>query len=455
MSDTTTRHPESPVERIAAWMDDRLRLAGAATKTLRKPFPGHWSFLLGEIALFALVVLILTGIFLTLFYTPSTREVVYDGPYVPLHGAEVSAAFDSVMRLSFEVRAGLLMRQIHHHAANVFVAATVIHLLRVFFTGAFRKPRELMWVSGVVLFLLAIGAGFTGYSLPDDLLSGTGLAIAYSTLLSIPFVGPFFAFVGFGGEFPSGDLLGRLYVFHVMLIPAGLLGVVGAHLAILFRQRHTQHPDPGRTNDNVVGKPLFPTQTVISAATFAATVAVLALLGGLFEINPVWLYGPFDPSQVFAPSQPDWYVGWLEGIYRLWPSWSFEIFGIVIPQPFIPGVVAPGIIFTALFAWPWIERRFITHDDAERNLLQAARDVPERTAFGAAALAFLLVMMVAGSNDVLAARFGFALERFTWFLRISIIVLPFIVGWATLRITRRLQSDDVGVRRGASTEAGA
>lgn len=453
MSDSAPSRPRSPVERLAAWMDDRLRLAGAATKTLRKPFPGHWSFLIGEIALFALVVLVLTGIFLTLFYTPSVREVVYDGPYVPLQGTEVSAAYDSVMRISFEVRAGLLMRQIHHHAANVFVAAVVIHLLRVFFTGAFRKPRELMWITGMVLFLLSIGAGFTGYSLPDDLLSGTGLAIAYSTLLSVPFVGPFLAFVGLGGEFPNPDVIGRLYVFHVMLIPAGLLALVGAHLAILFRQRHAQHPDPGRTNDNVVGKPLFPSQTIISTATFAATTAVLALMGGLFEINPLWLYGPFDPSQVFAPSQPDWYVGWLEGVLRLWPAWDFEILGVVIPQPFIPGVVFPGIIFGVLFAWPWIERRFITHDTAERNLLQAARDVPERTAIGAAALAFLLVMMVAGSNDVIAARFGFAVESFTVFLRVTIVALPAIVGWSTLAITRRLRDEGTPVPGPTTSQA--
>ena len=401
----------SPLAATARWLDDRLSLAEVGRKTLRKPFPGHWTFLIGEIAVYSLIVLFATGTFLALFYKPSTRAVVYQGPYAPLQGHEVSAAFDSVMRLTFEVRAGLLMRQIHHWAALLFMASIVVHMFRAFFTGAFRRPRELMWITGLVLLVLAIGAGFTGYSLPDDVLSGTGLRIGYSALVSVPFIGPWLAFTGLGGEFPNPDVIARLHIFHVMLLPALLAVVVTAHLAILFRQRHTQHRGRGRTERNVVGKPLYRTQTLVSLSLFAFTVAVLGLLGGLFEINPVWVYGPWELSVVFAPSQPDWYVGWLEGLLRLWPAWEWTIFGVTIPQPFIPGVVLPGVIFTTAGAWPWIEARFITKDAGEHNLLDRGRDVPLRTAIGVGAMAFLLVVFVAGSNDVLAARLGLALGR--------------------------------------------
>ncbi|MFP5310160.1 MAG: cytochrome b [Actinomycetes bacterium] len=449
---------QTPVDDVARWLDDRLRLAEGSQKYLRKAFPAHWSFLIGEVALFSLVVLLFTGTFLALFYTPDTTPVVYDGPYEPLQGRTISAAYDSTLRLSFEVRGGLLMRQIHHWAALVFVAAIVVHMLRIFFTGAFRRPRELNWVIGVSLLLLAFGAGFTGYSLPDDLLSGTGLRIGYSALLSIPFVGPLLGFIGIGGEFPGNDVIGRLHLMHVMLIPAGLLGLVGLHLAILVRQKHTQKPGPKATNTNVVGEPLFPNQTMTSLSLFAFVIAVLALLGGLFEINPVWLYGPYEPFQVFAPAQPDWYMGWLEGLLRLWPAWEWTIAGVTIPSAFLPSVVVPGLIFGVVFAWPWLDRRFITKDDAEHHLLERPRDVPMRTAIGVAGLVFLAVIFVAGSNDVIAADTATGLQTITAILRVAVFVLPAVAGALTLRIAQRLQAAEVAgqedVDEGATAPSG-
>ncbi|MDX1510325.1 MAG: cytochrome bc complex cytochrome b subunit [Nitriliruptorales bacterium] len=438
MSATDTRPGEGgTIESLARWLDSRLRLAEGGSKYLRKAFPAHWTFLFGEVALFCLVVLLFTGTFLALFYVPDTRLVTYDGPYGPLQGREISAAFDSVLRLSFEVRAGLLMRQIHHWAALVFVAAIVVHMLRVFFTGSFRRPRELNWVIGVALLLLAFGAGFTGYSLPDDLLSGTGLRIGYSALLSTPFVGPLAGFIGLGGEFPGTDVLGRLHIMHVMLIPAGLVGLVGMHLAILGRQKHTQKPSRKATNDNVVGEPLFPNQTMVSLSLFLFTIAVLSLIGGLFEINPVWLYGPYEPFEVFAPAQPDWYMGWLEGLLRLWPAWEFTILGVTIPSVFIPAVLVPGGIFTVVFAWPWIERR-ITGDDAEHHLSQRPRDVPVRTGVGVGGITLLLVIFVAGANDVIAADLGVGLQTTTNVLRVLVFVLPVLFGWMAYRMARWL-----------------
>lgn len=428
------------VDDLARWIDNRLRLAEGSRQYLRKAFPAHWTFLIGEVALFSLVVLLFTGIFLALFYTPDTTLVVYDGPYAPLQGREITAAYDSVLRLSFEVQAGLVMRQIHHWAALIFVVAIVVHMLRVFFTGAFRRPREINWVIGVVLLLLAFGAGFTGYSLPDDLLSGTGLRIGYSALLSVPFVGPLIGFIGLGGEYPGVDVLGRLHLMHVLLIPGGLVALVGLHLAILVRQKHTQKPGGPARNDNVVGEPLFPNQTLTSLSLFAFVIAILSLLGGLFEINPVWLYGPYEPFEVFAPAQPDWYMGWLEGLMRLWPNWEFTIFGVTIAAVFIPGIVLPGMMFGVVFMWPWIEQKWITKDPREHHLLQRPRDVPVRTAIGFAGLTLLLVIFVAGSNDVIAADTRTGVHTVTTLLRIAVFVLPPLVGWIAYRTAVNLDA---------------
>ncbi len=435
---TTPPRKQTPADDLARWLDDRLGLAEGSKKYLRKAFPAHWSYLIGEVALFSLVVLLFTGTFLAFFYTPDSRLVIYDGPYLPLQGREISAAYDSVLRLSFEVRAGLLMRQIHHWAALVFVAAIVMHMLRVFFTGAFRRPRELNWIVGLTLLLLAFGAGFTGYSLPDDLLSGTGLRIGYSALLSIPFMGPLVGFVALGGEYPGIDALGRLHIAHVMLIPAGLIGLLGAHLAILIRQKHTQKPSRIATEDNVVGEPLFPSQTMTSLSLFAFTIAVLSLMGGLFEINPVWLFGPYEPFEVFAPAQPDWYMGWLEGLLRLWPAWEFTILGVTIPSVFIPSVVVPGLMFTVVYAWPWIDKK-LTGDDRETHLAQRPRDVPIRTGLGVGGLMFLIVIFVAGSNDVIASNTVTGLQTITMLLRVAVFVLPPIAGWIAYRIAVRLR----------------
>ncbi|MDQ3574416.1 MAG: cytochrome b, partial [Actinomycetota bacterium] len=319
MATTDTRSDGSKASRdmkgrrLGRWSDDRLGVSRFARTALRKVFPDHWSFMLGELAMYCFVVLVVTGVFLSFFFDASLGEVVYHGKYGPLQGVEMSEAYRSVIELSWDVRAGLVMRQIHHWAALLFVAALITHLCRVFFTGAFRKPRELNWMIGVTLLVLAIANGFTGYSLPDDLLSGTGLHIMYAIVLSIPVLGEWLAALIFGGEFPAHDIIGRLYVMHILLVPAAITGLLGAHLAILWRQKHTQFPGPGRTERNVVGSHLWPTYTARSMALFCLVLAVLAALAGLAQINPVWLYGPFRPASVSTAAQPDWYLGWIEG----------------------------------------------------------------------------------------------------------------------------------------------
>ena len=430
------------IRRLVAWFDDRLGGSSFARKSLNKVFPDHWSFMLGEVALYCFVVLVLTGVFLTLFFDASSNEMTYLGSYEPLRGLEVSEAYNSVLELSFEVRAGLVMRQIHHWAALVFIAAIILHLCRVFFTGAFRRPREINWIIGVTLLILAIFNGFTGYSLPDDLLSGTGLRIAYSIAVSVPLVGAWIAFLIFGGEFPADEIIGRLFVTHILIVPAALAVLISAHLAIIWRQKHTDFPAHDRAETNVVGSKLWPTYMAKSTALFFGVFAVCAALAGLFQINPVWLYGPFRPEQVTSPAQPDWYLGWVEGALRLFPAWEIRAFGFEIPNPFFPAVLLPGITFLLLYAWPFIEAHF-TGDHEPHHLLDRPRDRPVRTALGAATLTFYLVMFAAASNDLMAKWLAAPVETITLLFRIAVIVLPPVVGFVTYRLMKALAASGV------------
>jgi ubiquinol-cytochrome c reductase cytochrome b subunit len=451
----TARPDPTELDRLVSWLDERTGFAGVARHALRKVFPDHWSFLLGEVALFCYVVLVATGVFLTFFFAADSRPVTYDGPYPPLRGAEVSAAFDSVMRLSFEVRAGLLMRQIHHWAAVVFVAAIVIHVCRIFFTGAFRRPREINWLVGVGILLLALLAGFTGYSLPDDLLSGTGLRIAYSVAEGIPFIGPWLAYLIFGGEFPTVELIGRLYVFHIMLIPALMIGAITVHLGILVLQKHTQFPGGRARETNVVGRHFWPGQVFRSTGLFFLIAAVLAAVGGLIQINPIWTYGPFVPYAVSSPAQPDWYIGWLEGSLRLGPNWEPTILGVTIPSMFLPAVVVPTILFGGFTLWPFIEAR-LSGDHREHHLLQWPWQAPARLAIGSAVLTLFVVLTVAGGNDVLAAFLHVGLEDLTRVLRILLFVAPIVVGVVAYRLAiERVRRDALEIRPIERLDAGA
>jgi ubiquinol-cytochrome c reductase cytochrome b subunit len=425
------------IKRLARWFDERLGAARFARTALNKVFPDHWSFMLGELALYLFVILVLTGVYLTFFFTPGTKEVVYNGSYAPLRGVEMSQAYESVMRISFDVRAGLVMRQIHHWAALLFVGAIVAHLMRIFFTGAFRRPRELNWIIGVTLLILAIANGFTGYSLPDDQLSGTGLRIAYSVVISVPVVGVWTAFLIFGGEFPGNEVLTRFFVIHILIVPAAITALLTAHLMILVRQKHTQYRGRGRKERNVVGARLWPTFTAKTLGLFFFVFAICAALGGLAQINPVWIWGPFQPAAVSAGSQPDWYVGWLEGSLRLLPAWETRAFGHELPNPFYSGVVIPGLTFTLLALWPFLEARF-TRDHDDHHLLDRPRDRPVRTAIGVAALAFYTILFIAGGNDVLAAQFQVSVNLITDVLRVALFVVPLISGYLTYRLCKEL-----------------
>ncbi len=429
--------PRPPVERALLWLDDRLGISRFTQSALDKIFPDHWSFMIGEIALYCFVILVATGSYLTFFFSPSERRVVYHGSYRPLQGQTMSDSYRSVLDISFKIRSGLVMRQIHHWAAIVFLAAIVVHLCRIFFTGAFRRPREVNWIVGVTLLLLAMANGFTGYSLPDDLLSGTGLRIAYSIVLSIPFVGSWLGYLFFGGRFPGTNIIERLFVIHVLFVPALIAVLLTAHLGILWHQKHTDFPGPGKSEDTIHGSRLWPQYAAKSTALFCFVASVLAGLGGLAQINPIWLYGPYRPAEVSAGSQPDWYIGWLDGALRVMPPLEIRAFHHTLPNPFFPGVLLPGITFGLLYGWPLLEAHF-SKDREPHNLLDRPRDRPLRSAFGVSTITFYVVLFMAAGTDVLAATFGLSFQALLHLFQVLLLVAPPLFGWLTWRILKEL-----------------
>ena len=438
----TAPHRLSSAGAAAEWVDDRVGAARLGKGLIRKVFPDHWSFLLGEIALYSFIVLLLTGVFLTIWFKPSMAETQYDGSYQLLKGIPMSKAFASTLQLSFDVRGGLLLRQVHHWAAILFTAAAVVHMLRIFFTGAFRKPREVNWLIGIGLLSMALVEGFAGYSLPDDLLSGTGLRFVDGLIRSIPVIGTWAEFLVFGGQFPGTIIVARLYMVHILLVPGLLLALIGAHLALVVYHKHTQYPGPGRTETNVVGYPLFPVYMAKAGGFFFIVFGVTVLMGTFLSINPVWKFGPYTPNQITAGSQPDWYMGFVEGAIRIFPpleshwghtTWSWQIF--------LPGVGMLGLLFGALAAYPFIEA-WITGDKAEHHLLDRPRNAATRTSFGVAGITWYAMFWIAGGNDILANAFGLSLNAITWFMRFAVFVAPVIAFMITRRVCTSLQRHD-------------
>lgn len=443
---TTTANP-SPVEKLAAgtadYLDQRTGVGTAVKVFARKIFPDHWSFLLGEIALFSFITILISGVFLTMFFVPSMNEVTYDGPWASLQGVHMSEAFASTLHLSFEVRGGLLMRQIHHWAALIFMAAIVTHMMRVFFTGAFRKPREINWVVGFLLLILGLAAGFSGYSLPDDVLSGNGLRITDGVVRSIPIIGSYTSYFIFGGEFPGEVLIPRLFTVHILLVPGIILALIGLHLFFVVLHKHTQYPGSGRSDKNVVGYPLFPIYVAKAGGYFFTVFGVIALMAATMTINPVWNYGPYDPSPVSAGAQPDWYMLFLEGSLRLMPGFAEVVIGhwTLSLNVIIPAMVVPGILFTLLAAYPFVEAA-VTGDRREHHVLDRPRNRPFRTAFGVSLLTAFFILVLAGSNDLIATHFHLSINDITWAFRVLIFVGPWFAFWVTKRICLGLQRKD-------------
>ena len=430
------------IRKLVRFLDQRTGDAPLLRKTLRYLFPDHWSFLLGEVALYCFVVLVLTGTYLALFYTDSTKQVTYQGPYAPLRGQRMSEAYHSVLDISMSVRAGLLIRQTHHWAADVFVAAIVLHLLRVFFTGAYRKPRELTYVLGLTMLFVSLLEGYLGYSLVDDLLSGMGLAIGYAVAMSIPFFGANLAELIWHGPFPGTEaFFSRMYIAHVFLIPLLIAVLLTAHLGLVALKHHTQFKaGPRQSERKLVGVPTYPGQTPRSLGLFLITAGVLFLLGGLAQINPIWLWGPYHTYISTNGAQPDWYLGWLIGALRLVPSFDLTIGNYtLVPNPFWGGALFPLVVFAFLLLWPQIERRWITHDYGYHNLLDRPRDAPLRTAIGMGVFTWITLVFVAGGIDRVTVMFDLSYTAAIWAFRFLIWIVPIVVGAIAYRVCVELQ----------------
>jgi ubiquinol-cytochrome c reductase cytochrome b subunit len=429
------------IRKAVRYVDQRAGSAPLLRKSLRYLFPDHWSFLLGEVALYAFIVLVGTGVFLTFFYEDSTAKVVYHGPYRPLDGQEMTHAYRSVLDLSTQVKAGLLIRQTHHWAANVFVVAIFLHLMRIFFTGAYRKPRDLTYLIGLTMFFASLLEGYLGYSMIDDLLSGMGLAIGYGVVLSVPFIGANLAALIWDGPFPGSHVFfPRMFIVHVLVLPVLIGTLLAAHLALVALKHHTQfRREQRQTERTIVGVPAFPGQAPRSLGLLAAVAGVLFLLGGLVQINPIWLWGPFHTYSATNGAQPDWYLGWLIGGLRLMPSFDVTIGGYtLVPNPFWGGVALPLLVFAFLVLWPWLERRY-TGDYGYHNLLDRPRDAAGRTAIGFAVLTAVAVVFLAGSSDRVDVLFGLSYSAQIWVYRVLFFVGPPLAGLIAYRMCHELQ----------------
>jgi ubiquinol-cytochrome c reductase cytochrome b subunit len=424
------------------YLDERTGISYVVREFGRKIFPDHWSFMLGEVALYSFVIILLSGTFLTFFFQASMADVVYNGSYVPLKGLNMSAAMQSTLNISFEVRGGLLMRQVHHWAALLFIAAIGLHMVRIFFTGAFRKPRELNWLIGFVLFVLAMAEGFTGYSLPDDLLSGNGLRIIAGMVEGIPFIGSWLEWFIFGGQFPGTSIVGRLYTLHILLVPAAIVALIGLHLVFVVVHKHTQFAGPGRTNDNVIGYPILPVYAAKAGGFFFIVFGVVMLIATFFTINPIWTYGPYDPSPVSAGTQPDWYIGFADGALRLVPhGWEFVWFNTTYSLNILVPVLGLGAFLAAVAAYPFLEA-WVTGDKREHHISDRPRNMPTRTGIGAAGLTVYAVLWAAASSDLIATHFRLSIEGVITTLQFVLVVGPFIAYFVAKRVCLALQKKD-------------
>ena len=408
-------------------LDERLRLRRPGRQVLTKVFPHHWTFLFGEVALFAFVVLVLTGVFLTMFYVPSVEPVTYTGGLDLYHGRELPAAYESIVRLSHDVPGGLLFRRMHRGAAYVFITAIVLHLLRVLLTGAFRRPREVNYHIGLLLLMLGLGLVGTGQLLPYDVVEGAALRMAYSFMLAIPFVGEHVAFWVFGGDF-FGDAIPRFFIAHVLILPGAFALLVTAHLLILVRQRHTQFPHKGVDGQRfVVGQPLWPSQFISSVATLLAMSGIIALFSMLVPWSDFHLHGPAEAGITSSTNHPDWWLSWVEGALVLYPAWEwFPVPGVVISAPFVAGFLLPLAVFGPLFAFPWIDRRLAPYD-GEVHVLQRPFDVPARAGLVYSGLSFIITLTIASHVDYLTLLFGVRVETLVAFFQVTVFIVPALV----------------------------
>ena len=427
-------------DRVTRWLDERTRLTRGLESLRKRVVPDHWSLLFGQIAVASFVICSLSGVFLMFFYDPSTTPVVYDGAYEGLRGVEMSRALESTVHLSLEVRGGLLMRQLHHWSASVMIAAVMLHLLRVFFTGAFRKPRELTWLLWFGILLAGMGAGLTGHILPDDALSGTSLMVMDGLLKGIPIIGTWLSALVFQGRFPTGAV-DTFYPLHVLLLPAVIVVFLLVIGMLHVRHKPAQFRGPGRTEHNVVGRP-FMVALVRSGGLFCIVFSVLTLIAATTQVNPVWTYGPADPSVASAGGGALWYLAFLDGAQRLVPpGWEF----VFLDRTWTPAIFVPlavgGLFFLTAMIYPFIER-WIVGDNAAHHLLTRPRNAPPRTGIGVAGIVFYGVMWIAGGSDTIALHFSLGNEALIHTLQVAFFLWPVVSFILTKRICLGLQRKD-------------
>ncbi|MFB6139812.1 MAG: cytochrome bc complex cytochrome b subunit [Halosimplex sp.] len=462
--------------RVYGWVDDRLDLE-SDRDLLGKAFPAEDSFLLGEVALFCFLVLVLTGVFLGFFFEPSTSDVTYQGSVARFQGQDVPEAFVSVLNITYDVPFGMLIRRMHHWAAHLFIASLALHMLRIFFTGAYRNPREPNWLVGTGLAVMSMGAAYTGYALPFDEFASTATGIGYNLAKSIPLVGATFSKLIFGGSYPSSATIPRFYFLHVLIIPLTIAGLLAVHMVILVRQKHTEAerdgdvpgPEPDgtagdggtavgaegaadprtavdREDDSVVvGLPAFPNQAAVSAVVFFLTLATLSLLAGFLPVHNVAAYGPNDPAGTPNLIMPDWFLMWVYGFLKLLPSWLSVHVPLLgeINAEFVGGILAPTLVIGVVAAWPFIDY----YRDPEHFALNPL-DRPRQTAVGVFGVTFIMIASIAGMNNIAAEVLG------TETGPVNAVLWWAIVGWPTLcaGITYALLRDGDGGAAAADGE---
>ncbi|WP_336002661.1 cytochrome b [Halorientalis halophila] len=434
------------LDRIYGFFDDRLDLTESQS-FLGKAFPAEDSFLLGEVALFCFLILVLTGMFLGFFFEPSTTEVEYEGSVAEYQGEDLPEAFVSVLNITYDVPFGMLLRRMHHWAAHLFVASMALHMLRVFFNGAYRNPRELNWLVGTGLAGTSMFAAYTGYALPFDEFASTAVGIGYNVALSVPIIGETLGQLVFGGSFPSSATIPRLFFLHVLVLPLVIAGLLALHMGILIRQKHTEAERdgdvPGREpvdrddGSVVVGLPAVPNQVAVSAVVFFLTLAVLSLLAGFLPVHNIAEYGPNNPASTPSLVMPDWFLMWGYGFLKLVPSWlSFDLLGIHVSSEFVGGLLLPGLVFAVVAAWP-----FIDYSEEQVHFAESPLKRPWQTAVGIAGVTFIMVASIAGMDVIVADLVGASTAAIRPYLLGALLTVPVVAGLITYVTLREPDAD--------------
>jgi ubiquinol-cytochrome c reductase cytochrome b subunit len=426
--------------RLVRALDTRIRFSVPLHRTLKRIFPTPWSFLLGEVTLFSFVGTVLSGVYLALFFDPSISPARYHGAYALFAGRMLPSAFASVLDLSVAVPFGLVARRFHHFAVHLFLASLVLHAARVYFTGAFRRPRDVTWWAGLGLLALALVNGFTGYCLPFDVRGGTALRMMMTTVESVPWIGGWLASLVFGAPFPGPFILGRLYIEHVFLGPALIAAFLAAHLWLIVRLTHTDYPGPGRSERIEVGARLWPEQTARSTSLMFMVFGWTALLSAFFPVEAVQVYGPFQSATSYPPLEPDWFLMWVEGAFRLIPrQLNFHLLGANFTNPFYGALVLPVIVFASCAIYPQIDARIYGQRVHAHHVLEGPTERPFRTAFGVSGLSFLVFLSLGALDDWAASRFNVGVATVDHLWGILALALPLVLFGTALVALRALR----------------